>query len=444
MRPASRRYLIAWLALVGFSACTARTSLRNRCSSSTDCVSGSQCVEGWCQASGDAAGQSGDQSVGDSSPGDPVTGDNLGPPTAELSFAGARDQAYGMAVLDGFLYFGTGWSDGHGDIYVCDPTKGGVPTRCDSVADWFLALDTGFQLVNALVAYNGTLYAAMGDGPTGARLWRCEPSVAGVAIACDATADWDEVLTDPTYETYLSFAELNGVLYATVGGQWGSGRNLAEIQYCSPATAGDPTLCDTPSDWSTALTGPYNSFKTLVNVDGDLFAGAEGHNGDGDIWLCTPTVAGDPASCDVAGDWSLLLDATINNYVLDFETFNGRIYATTGDEFGLSSEILMCDPSLAADPLRCDNPSEWSSVYQSNLLGVGPLLNYDGRLLAGTFGASLGDGRLLSCGDGICQDTAWSTTWASPEFEIYELQLFNDTVYASTCCDANVWALTFP
>ena len=321
-----------------------------------------------------------------------------------------------LMVFNSKLYAGMyGGSDGYGDIFVCTPATAGDSTTCDNAADWTVSYDDDASTYNgvySLAVFNDKLYAGMSYGSAGyGDIFVCNPATAGDSTTCDDPSDWTASYSDAsTYYGAYSLTVFNSKLYASMyGGSAGDG----DIFVCTPATAGDSTTCDNAADWTASYSdaATYSSVQSLTVFNDKLYAGMYRVSaGSGDIFVCTPATAGDSATCDDPSDWTASYsDASTYYGVRSLAVFNGKLYAgMLRSSAGGYGDIFVCTPATAGDSTTCDNASDWttSRTDTSTYYGVTSLTVFNDKLYAGMYRPSDGYGDIFVCTPATAGDSA--------------------------------------
>lgn len=313
-----------------------------------------------------------------------------------------------------------------------------------------------YERVNAFMAYNGFLYAGMGNSAgIDGDLYICRPNAATpaptakttIATACESdissageyvinATEWflarDAVAAAPdtsTYEEVLSFGVFDNRLYAGMGNGAGDG----DVLVCNPGTGGDAGQCDVAADWTSSYDGTTAGYEELTAMAtftsggvSRLYMGmGSTATTDGDIFYCTRA----PGAGQCAGaDWVLSFDSNNTagrNYdrVFALAEFNGFLYAAAGRSLaGTGGDILVCNPNGSTANNICDVQAEWSvsragapTYEEVRALAVfsRPVSEGGDRLYAG-MGNSAGDGDVWICnpaatgGATVCESADWS------------------------------------
>jgi len=246
------------------------------------------------------------------------------------SFEGAQEYINSLAVYNGKLYAGQGYSTGDGDIYVFDGNT------------WSLSYDGGQKDINSMAVYNGKLYAGQGGG-TGAG--------DGDIFVFDGNA-WS-LSYNGAQECINSLAVYNGKLYAGQG---------------SGAGDGDIYVFD-GNTWIKSFEGAQEYINSLAVYNGKLYAGQGYNTGDGDVYVFD------------GNTWNLSYDGA-QEYINSLAVYNGRLYAGQGSGTG-DGDIYSFDGST------------WTLTYNGNEEYISSLAAYNGILYAGQ-GSGLGNGDVLS------------------------------------------------
>jgi len=333
-----------------------------------------------------------------------------------LSRNGAAERGAGaMAVYNGYLYAGQGTSAGSGDVFYFDGSS------------WNTSRDGTEEFILSMAVFNGKLYVGQGTGGGDADIFVCNPATAGDANICDNASDWTTAYDgSATYELVISMAVYNGKLYAGLGQ---SAAGDGDIIVCNPATAGDATTCDNASDWTTSLdnVGTYEEIDSLAVFNGTLYAGTGNGAGEGDVFRCIPTGGGDAATCDNAADWAVHnIDAGASDRVRAMAVYNGKLYASTGYITGGDGDIFVCVPTLTGDEDTCDATTDWGVYFDAGAAveEISALAVYNGKLYAGLGRSADGDGDVY-----VFNGAYWALSYAGAADLIDSLAVYNGKLY---------------
>jgi len=205
-----------------------------------------------------------------------------------LSYDGAQDAFYSMAVYNGKLYAGQGIGATDGDVYVFDGTT------------WSQSYNGLQEAINCLAVYNGKLYAGQGSN-----------SGDGDVLVFDG-ANWNRSY-DGTQESISSLAVYNGKLYAGQGTGTGDG---------------DVLVFD-GSGWTMSYNGVQESISSLAVYNGKLYAGQGTGTGDGDVLVFD------------GANWALSYDGA-QEAINCLAVYNGKLYAGQGTGTG-DGDVLVFD-----------------------------------------------------------------------------------------------------
>ncbi|MDO8635350.1 MAG: LamG-like jellyroll fold domain-containing protein, partial [Dehalococcoidia bacterium] len=161
------------------------------------------------------------------------------------SYTGSQEAIYALAVYNGKLYAGQGYSSNSGDVLVFDGST------------WSTSYDGSTEAIYALAVYNGKLYAGTGIG-TGE---------ANILVFDGNTWSTSYVASAGVSGRIYALAVYNGKLYASQG---------LGIGY------GDMLVFD-GSTWTTSYNGSQEAIYVLAVYNGKLYAGQGYDSGDGDV-----------------------------------------------------------------------------------------------------------------------------------------------------------------
>ncbi len=193
---------------------------------------------------------------------------------------------------------------------------------------------------------------------------RFNGSVTVASAGTSSTVAWaNSNLSATGIESIRSLDVFNGYLYAGRGDSAGDG----DVMICDPSVAGDPSVCDNASDWSTSYNSAVaNNVLSMIEYKGRLYTGSGDASGMGVIRYCNPATTGDPNKCD-SGDW-VTSNSTGRNRISAFAVYNGYLTAV-GDNGSFNSGIIYtCNPAAAGNANECDNAADWTSVNLSSVV----------------------------------------------------------------------------
>ncbi|HNW45165.1 MAG TPA: hypothetical protein PKI19_11720, partial [Elusimicrobiales bacterium] len=190
-----------------------------------------------------------------------------------VSYNGAQEQIYALAVYNGKLYAGQGNSAGDGDVLVYDGSS------------WSVSYNGAQEAIYSLAVYNGKLYAGQGNSAGD-----------GDVLVYDGSS-WT-VSYDSAQSAIASLAVYNGKLYA------GQGYTAGE---------GDVLVYD-GSSWSVSYNGAQEAINSLAVYNGRLYAGQGSGAGDGDVLVYD------------GSNWSVNYDGA-QEAINSLAVYNGRLYA---------------------------------------------------------------------------------------------------------------------
>lgn len=299
----------------------------------------------------------------------------------QISYNGPQEYIFKVKALGTSLYAAQGGNAGDGSLLVCEPSKSGGSTKCDS-GDWWTTYTGSEEYLWDVESFNSTIYMTQGDtggdgdvltlnshtvfDGTGGNdviydeavlnsrlyiaqgystgegdIWVCTPGTGGDTSLCDSIFDWS-LSYDGNEEAIYSLRVLNGFLYAGQGNSTGDGKVLV----CNPAGAGANTqMCDDQTEWSVSLSGaekaPVGNFETAYSMEvigSQLYVGFGATAGDGDIYTCDPAASGNTSLCE-SGDWWIFWDSAVEEYAWDFSTLASKVYASFGDTAAADGDV---------------------------------------------------------------------------------------------------------
>ncbi|RIL00771.1 hypothetical protein DCC77_04535 [Candidatus Uhrbacteria bacterium] len=323
--------------------------------------------------------------------------------------------------FNGYLYAGQGDDAGDGDIQVCDPTIAGDQSLCDSASDWSVSYNnTSANAVYGLAVYNRHLYAAEGEGAGKGIIRRCSPSTTGNALKCDS-GDWSVSVTT-TRNVIHHFVPYQGYLYA-IGDSNTNGS--VRVLVCNPASTGNAETCDS-GDWTEVDIGAsgYNRGFELVVYLNRMYALIGDGNGDGDPYVCNPTIAGNTDRCDSKSDWSQAVNLAADEFNAG-AVYNGNLYLAQGNDAG-EGDVIQCTPASAGNRALCDNGADFSTAIDTGIERAMALSTYAGSLWVGYEGNTAGEGQIHQFNISFA-----STSDPGTGFEAtYAFANFNGVIYA--------------
>ncbi|TLY19906.1 MAG: DUF2341 domain-containing protein [Nitrospirae bacterium] len=314
-----------------------------------------------------------------------------------------------LTVYKGKLYAGQASANGAGDVLVFDGTSWIKPgdAGCTPSSGCF---DGAQQLLGALAAYNGKLYAGQGtagntNGTGDIAVFDNTSWIKPPDAGCTASSG----CFDGAADIIRAFAVYNGKLYAGQGDDAGEGDVLVfdGTSWIKPGDAG----C-TPS--SGCFDGAQEIIHALAVYDGKLYAGqGQSAAGDGDVLVFDGTSWVTPASpltSPTCSTNTTCFDGAFEK-IQAFAVYNGRLYAGQGDSAGMA-DILVFDGTQWWKPGDAGAPPD---VYDAGatIERVRALAVYNGKLYA-TLGESAGDGDILVLDNGKSLSSAkssWAVDW---------------------------------
>jgi hypothetical protein len=179
------------------------------------------------------------------------------------------EEVNAMGVFNGQLAVGLGNSANDAEVWIWN---GAAWTKIggDSLnSGW----TTNFERVVSMANYNGQLYAGLGSSAGDAEVWRWN-GTSWTRVGGDAVnSSWDAV----NFEQVDAMIVFNGRLYAGLGTSTGDAQVWEYNGTSWTKMGGD----DLNGSWSVAL---YERVRTLVVYNGDLYAGLGNTAGDGEVW----------------------------------------------------------------------------------------------------------------------------------------------------------------
>ena len=237
------------------------------------------------------------------------------------------ENVYSMAIYGGNLYIGLGTGSNDGDVWKCTgsctTTSGWSQVGGDNLnSGW----NTGFEGVASMTTYNGYLYVGLGNSTNDAEVWRWNGSSwGGARIGGKGTnSSWNT-----NYEYVDSMVIYNGKLYIGLASSTGD----AEVWQCTDCDGGSPSWAKVGGDSDGSdnlgwLDSTYERVRSLAVYNGELYAGLGVTAGDGEVWKYDGTSWTQIGGDSLNGGW--LTGTGIENVGV-LQTYNGRLYAGTGD-----------------------------------------------------------------------------------------------------------------
>ncbi|PJA16925.1 MAG: hypothetical protein COX66_06195, partial [Elusimicrobia bacterium CG_4_10_14_0_2_um_filter_63_34] len=165
--------------------------------------------------------------------------------------------------------------------------------------------------------------------------------------------------------------------------------------------------------WTQSLDFPLNQeVLAFAEYEGKLYAGIGGSaSGDGQVYVCDPNAVIADGICR-DGEWSQSFFATSNSSVLRLAVYNGALYAATGEGAGLG-DIYVFDGQ------------NWSLSYDGTTSAIESLAAFAGRLYAGLAGGA-GEGDVLAF-DGV----GWSNSYDGALQRVNALTVIDGDLFAA-------------
>ena len=314
----------------------------------------------------------------------------------------ARDRVEDMVVYKSKLYAAFSGSTGDADIFVCNPATAGTSDVCDNALDWTQSFEdsASFSSIYMMAVFNNKLYAAMGTGAAGGSdIYVCAEGADNVC----GTSEWTKIY-DGSLDAVLDLAVYQGKLYAGLGDDIGEG----DIIVCNPAGSGaDATICDDASEWATAYdSSDYAAVHGLDVFNGRLYASTWGANiGEGDVLMGTQ---GADNTCET-NEWSTTLNTAEYHYALDLQVVQGKLYVGMGVAAG-NGDVYVCDPTISGSAADC-NASDWNLAFDGVQEQIYALGEFNGELYVGQ-GITAGDAEIYEFNT-TRQVTSTTTSWSA-------------------------------
>ncbi len=271
-----------------------------------------------------------------------------------------------MASYKGKLYVGLGntatATDQDGEIWCWDGTTWTKVGGNGLNSSWNAASHYGE--IDAMAVANGYLYAGLGQGANDAEIWRYDGTswskIGGDSLnngwtnyaenvysmsvykgklevglgrsAGDAEvwewsgSSWNKIGGDTvnsgwdstTYEEVESLVQYNGNLYAGLG----SGTGDASLWEFNGSTWSKIGGDDVNSSWTS---GTYEKVKTLAVYNGDLYVGLGNTAGDGEVWQYKNNAWNKIAGNGINNGWGNTIEE-----IESFSAYKGKFYVGTG------------------------------------------------------------------------------------------------------------------
>lgn len=266
---------------------------------------------------------------------------------------------------------------------------------------------TNYEQVNALTVYNGDLYAGLGVTANDSEIWRWNGSSWAKVGGDGLNSSW---ATGINIENVLSMAVYDGQLYAGLGSTIGD----AEIWRYNGSTWTKVGGDGLASSWNTN----YEEVYTMRVYDGKLIAGLGSGTDDAEIWQY------DGSTWSIIGGDGTNESWTGGTYerIRSMAVYNGDLYAGIGDTAS-DGEVWRWN---GATWIQIGGDGDgWTNVIEY----VSTLIDYKGKLFAGTGNSANVDGAVWSYGNNAflsssqsSQDTDWhhiAATYNGSTMKIY-------------------------
>ncbi|MCW1907726.1 MAG: LamG domain-containing protein [Candidatus Saccharibacteria bacterium] len=207
------------------------------------------------------------------------------------------EEVTAMAIYNSQLVIGLGNSANDAEVW---QWNGAAWTKIggDSLnSGW----TTNFERVAAMANYNGQLYAGLGSSAGDAEVWRWN-GTSWARVGGDAVnSSWDAI----NYEHVDAMIVYNGRLYAGLGTSTGDAQ-VWEYNGTAWTKMGGDDLNDS---WTVAL---YERVRTLVVYNGDLYAGLGNTAGDGEVWKYNGTTWSVVAGDSLNSSWTNAIEEVLS------------------------------------------------------------------------------------------------------------------------------------
>jgi streptogramin lyase len=287
----------------------------------------------------------------------------------QMNINGFGDPGHGMinALLpfEGRLYASVSNFDNGAQLWRYDAAGGWQVINADGFGD------AGNVITAHLIVFNDQLYAGTLNEASGGQIWRSDTGDAG---------DWQQVVGDGfgsehNHEAF-HFAVFGGQLYAST---W----NLEEGSEIWRSNSGDA------ASWSVVASGGLGDasnkvFTSLVEYGGALFAGTDNPDSGAQVWR---------SSTGNLGSWTQINGngfGDLDNWSITLEPFKGYLYAGTYNYAGSDDpghELWRCQTCTGTD---------WEQVAIANGFGdpenraIRSLIVHDDALFAITRNSTSG------------------------------------------------------
>ena len=179
------------------------------------------------------------------------------------------DEVYSLVSMGGSVYAGLGNTATEAEVWKWNGSVWSKVGGDGLNSSW----NTTYERVSSMAVYGGVLYAGIGNTVTDAEVWRFNGTNAWTKIGGDGvSSSWNT-----NYEQIESLIAYNGKLYAGLGNSTGD----AEVWEYNGSTwvqSGGDSL---NGSW---LDGQYEQAKSLSVYNGRLYAGLGNSAGDGEVW----------------------------------------------------------------------------------------------------------------------------------------------------------------
>ena len=209
------------------------------------------------------------------------------------------DEVYSLVSFGGNVYAGLGNTATEAEVW---RWNGSSWTKIggDGVnTSW----NTTYERVSSMAVYGGVLYAGIGNTVTDGEVWRFNGTNAWTKIGGDGVSgSWNT-----NYEQIESMVAYNGKLYAGLGNSTGDGE-VWEYNGSAWTQIGGDSL---NSSW---LDGQYEQVKSLSVYNGRLYAGLGNTAGDGEVWELDGSSWSRVGGSGVNSSWTVNTVETVRSF----------------------------------------------------------------------------------------------------------------------------------
>ena len=314
-----------------------------------------------------------------------------------------------MANLNGKLYVGLGSSTGDAEVWGWEIVSANTWTQVggENIYGGWGSITNSHEMVTSMAVHlcSGSstdycLFAGLGTSSNDGEVWQYDPyadpnpiwtQIGGVSTGnWGASAGFDRVTAMTIYNGKL----IAGLGYSAAGEaevwEWsGTGTNWTII-------GGNNGTTNINSSWDPQGTLEHEAVISLAVFNGDLYAGLGVSTGDGELWKYH-----DNSWSLVAGDGTVLAESTFE-MIKSQAVYNGELYIGLGNTNGADDgEVYRYSGTTwYAGPMGGDGyKSSWP--ISQNVEVVNTLINYKGKLYAGTGYTANMDAMVWSYGNNI-------------------------------------------